>query len=69
MFPYFSELVPTPFSSKVKKESHVLRAMNFSKQISSNSIRVSWGWKSQKEELSIFLEKMKKITLSYKKAA
>ena len=56
-------------SSKVKKESHVLRAMNFSKQISSNSIRVSWGWKSQKEELSIFLEKMKKITLSYKKAA
>ena len=56
-------------SSKVKKESHVLRAMNFSKQISSNSIRVSWGWKSKKEELSIFLDKMKKIVLSYNKKA
>tara|TARA_B100000700_G_C15008107_1_gene839593 strand:- start:184 stop:1308 length:1125 start_codon:yes stop_codon:yes gene_type:complete len=56
-------------SSKVKKESHVLRAMHFSKQISSNSVRISWGWKSQKEELSIFLEKMKKIILSYKRAA
>ncbi len=52
-------------SSKVKKESYVVKSMKYSKKIATNSVRVSWGWKSKKDELSIFIEKLKCITESY----
>ena len=52
-------------SSKVKKESYVVRSMKYSKKIATNSVRVSWGWKSRKDELSIFIDKLKYITESY----
>jgi len=48
-------------SSKVKKESHVIKSMNYAEQIYSNTIRVSWGWKTKKNELFIFMNKLKEI--------
>ncbi|MBC34346.1 MAG: aminotransferase [Rickettsiales bacterium] len=56
-------------SSKIKTESHVVKSMNYSEQIYNNTIRVSWGWKSKKNELSIFMNKLKEIIDIYKAKA
>lgn len=56
-------------SSKIKKESHVVKSMNYPEQIYTNTIRVSWGWKTKKKELFIFMNKLKEIIDIYKAKA
>ena len=56
-------------SSKIKKESHVVKSMNYSAQIYTNTVRISWGWKTKKNELCIFMNKLKEIIDIYKAKA
>ena len=56
-------------SSKQKKESHVIQSMGYDKKISLNTVRVSWGWKTKKKELDIFINKLKDILIINNKLA
>ena len=43
--------------------------MNYSEQIYTNTVRISWGWKTKKNELCIFMNKLKEIIDIYKAKA